>query len=343
MFRQLRHRQTKGAANSRVGANITAPHLDSTPQRMHIVEQHTSPELAVPKAARVLQQLSGVPTFEDAYATRHPFGAYNVSLTSIARRLLAVVEALDQVQRQAQLLVVAKSLQDEPLLEAMDHLLDALMEHMGVCNGILRAFFAPADDKKFKKSLSAFKASVEPYRKHIGTIDNYIKHNQGKLRSIHFRWPTGISCGYFVEGPLASGVLGPVAVVHPGENTAFSFSRDLAYHLCSVFAVGAQLAHALHCIDRRLVVQPPLTTVEVRDSDWSKAIRLTAALPAIYFPDEVSKPIPRIQVSASKVLIEYPALRFKVSGPPLGSQISLTFGGDGVTKSFKMPYFHEGA
>ena len=30
MFRQLRHRQTKGAANSRVGANITAPHLDST-------------------------------------------------------------------------------------------------------------------------------------------------------------------------------------------------------------------------------------------------------------------------------------------------------------------------
>ena len=31
MFRQLRHRQTKGAANSRVGANITAPHLDSTP------------------------------------------------------------------------------------------------------------------------------------------------------------------------------------------------------------------------------------------------------------------------------------------------------------------------
>ena len=36
MFRQLRHRQTKGAANSRVGANITAPHLDST-VRIHTV------------------------------------------------------------------------------------------------------------------------------------------------------------------------------------------------------------------------------------------------------------------------------------------------------------------
>ena len=35
MFRQLRHRQTKGAANSRVGANITAPHLDSTVMKTH--------------------------------------------------------------------------------------------------------------------------------------------------------------------------------------------------------------------------------------------------------------------------------------------------------------------
>ena len=37
MFRQLRHRQTKGAANSRVGANITAPHLDSTPSAMPLL------------------------------------------------------------------------------------------------------------------------------------------------------------------------------------------------------------------------------------------------------------------------------------------------------------------
>jgi hypothetical protein len=65
-------------------------------------------------------------------------------------------------------------------------------------------------------------------------------------------------------------------------------------------------------------------------------------LPASYFPDEVSKPVPRIQVTASKVLIEYPASRFKASGPPPGSEISLIFGGDGATRSFKMPYFHEG-
>lgn len=308
---------------------------------MRIFEQHTSPEAAVPKAARLLQQLNGVPTFESAYGARHPFGAYNVSLTGIARRLIAVVEALDHVQQQAQFLAGAKSIQNEQLLEAMDHLLDALMEHMDVCNGILRTFFAPADDKKFKIALSAFKASVEPYRKHIGTIDNYIKHNQGMLRSVHFRWPTGISFGYFVEGPVANGVLGPVALVHPGENTAFSFNRDLAYHLCNVFAVGAQLAHALHSVDRRLVVQTPLKIVDGRESDWTRALRLTAALPAIYFPDEISKPIPRIHVSARKVFIEYPALRFKVSGPPAGSQISLAFEGDGVTRSFKMPYFHE--
>ena len=308
---------------------------------MQILEQYPSPELAMPKAARVLQDLHGVSTFEDSYSARHPFAAYNISLTSIARRLIAAVEALAEVQRQSLHAVQGKAVPDEPLLEATDHLLDSLMEHMDVCNGILRSFYAPSDEKKLKKVLAMFKASVEPYRKHIGTIDNYIKHSQGKLRSVRFQWATGGCFGYFVEGPVASGVLGPVAVVHPGENTAFSFNRDIPYHVCSVFAVGARLASALHGVDRRLVVLPPAKSIEVRDSDWSKAIRVTAALPAIFFPDELLKGVPKLHVSENKVLVEYPAARPKISGPPHQSQISLSFGGDGVTKSFKMPYFNE--
>lgn len=308
---------------------------------MQILEQYPSPESAVPKAARVLQDLHGVPTFEDSYAARHPFAAYNISLTAIARRLVAVVESLTELQKQSQFAVEGKSVPDERLLEATDHLLDSLMEHMDVCNGILRSFYAPADEKKFKNALAAFKASVEPYRKHIGTIDNYIKHSQGKLRSICFQWTAGNCFGYFVEGPVASGVLGPVGIVHPGENSAFSFNRDIPYHVCNVFAVGARLANAIHAVDRRLVVLPPVKSVEVRDSDWSKAIRAVAALPAVFFPDELLKGMPKVHLAENKVLIEYPAARTRTVGPPHQSQISLSFGGDGVTRSFKMPYFNE--
>lgn len=295
----------------------------------------------MPKAARVLQDLHGVPTFEDSYAARHPFAAYNISLTAIARRVISVVEYLAEVQREPRVADHGRSQSDEQLLEATDHLLDSLMEHMDVCNGILRSFYPPAEDTKFKKALTAFKVAVEPYRKHIGTIDNYIKHSQGRLRLIRFQWATGSCVGYFVEGPVAAGVLGPVGVVHPEKNSAFSFNRDIPFHVCNVFAVGARLASALHEVDRRLVVLPLAKSVEGRDSDWSKAIRATASLPSIFFPDELQKKAPKVHVTENKVLIEYPAAHPRLIGPPNKSQISLNWGGDGVTKSFRLPYFNE--
>jgi hypothetical protein len=160
--------------------------LNALSQLMNIIEQYSPSELPLPKAVRVLQNLDSVPTFEAAYAARHPLAAYNISLTGIARRLIAVVDALDNIQQESRLLVSNESLPDGPLLEATDHLLDSLMEHMDVCNGIIRSFFAPADERNFKKALTTFKASVEPYRKHIGAIVNYMKHSQGTLRSVRF-------------------------------------------------------------------------------------------------------------------------------------------------------------
>jgi hypothetical protein len=140
---------------------------------------------------------------------------------------------------------------------------------------------------------------------------------------------------------VVSGGLGPVAAVHPGENSAFSYNRDIAFHLCSVFAIGARLANSLYGVDRRLVASQSPKVVGVRDSDWSRAILKTSELPSEFFPDEVSKPVPKVQTVAGKVFIEYPAGRHRISGPPPGSEVRLHFGGDGVTRSFKLPYFGE--
>lgn len=213
------------------------------------------------------------------------------------------------------------------------------MEHLDVCGGIIRSFFPATNEKQFKKRLTAFKTAVEPYRKHIGNVDNYIKHSQGKLRSIRFSWATGMCFGYFVEGPVANGVLGPLACIHPGSNSAFSYNRDLKFHICSVLAVGANLAHSLHEIDRQLTLVPTPNSNESRDSAWVDAIQAAADLPNIFFPDELTKPIPNVKVTGERVLIEFAAQKTKVFRPPSPCKISLTYGGDGVSRSFKMPYF----
>lgn len=308
---------------------------------MQIREEHSSFDSAIPKVARVLQDLRGVPTYESEYGARHPFAAYNISLAAIGQRFTAVVGSLKQLEHQFRAEPTTKEESDFALLEATDHLLDSLMEHMDVCGGILRSFFPQADENNFKKQLASYKSSVEPYRKHIGCIDNYIKHSQGKLRSIRFSWSTGMCFGYFVEGPIASGVLGPVDCVHPGSNAAFSFNRDLKLHICNVFAVGAQLARALHIVDRRLVPVPTSKTIAGRDSAWGKAVQAVSELPDVFFPDEVVKPIPLVSSSGNRLLIEYAAQRHKITQPPSPCRVNLTFGGDGVTRSFQMPYFKE--
>lgn len=320
-----------------VKSNVDA--LETLLKKMQIREEHSSIASALPKAARVLQDLRGVVTYEADYSARHPFAAYNISLESIGQRFTSVITCLNQLEYQFQMSPSSTQASDLALLEATDHLLDSLMEHMDVCGGIIRNFCPASAETQFKKQLASFKTAVNPYRKHIACVDNYIKHNQGKLRSIRFSWASGMCFGYFVEGPIAEGGLGPVECIHPGSNSAFSFNRDLKFHICSVFAIGAELAHSLHEIDKRLTPLPIAKSNDGRDSAWGKAVQAAAKLPNVFFPDEILKPVPVVKISNDKVLIDFAAHRPKISQPPSPCKIGLTFGGDGVTRTFKMPYF----
>jgi hypothetical protein len=306
---------------------------------MRISERFQKIEDAVPKAARALQKLDGIAIFHESYGVRHPFAAYNVSLAHVARRLLTTLETLAKTQREMTFLDVKSSDWELPLLDATDHMLDALMEHMDDCGGIIRSFFPSPYEKKFKTIFSDFKRSVEPYRRHIGAVVNYIKHNQGRLRSVTFSWGGHSSLGYFVEGPTSEGGLGPVAAIHPTESTAFSFYRDIPFHICSIYAVGARLATALHAVDRRIIAADSHKGIETRDTNLVKVLRLAGALPHIYFDDEVLKDVPCIRVREEGVSIDFPAAKIRPLTPPAEAQISISFRGDGVTRTFKMPYF----
>lgn len=290
---------------------------------------------AVPKAARALSNLDGITTYQEVYGVRHPLAAYNTSLAHVSRRILKTLDALVAARAAPPSSDTNQRGWEEALLEATDHMLDSLMEHLDDCGDIIRSFFPNAESKQYRTVFGEYKRSVEPYRKHIGNVVNYIKHNQGRLRLINVTWPADRCFGYFVEGPDDKGALGPAPSIHKPSNTAFSYNRDIPFHLCNVFSVGARLASALRSIDKRIVSsQPGMASPE---TDLAKALRGASALPRIYFVDEIKKDVPLIRLHGDGLAIEYPSVK-KARSPPNGSRISGSFEGDGFTRTFRLPY-----
>lgn len=307
---------------------------------MKISQQIFDIRTATPRAALVLENMGDVTTYHEEYGARHPLGSYNVSLSHVSSRILAVLDVLEETQRQLKFDHSGNATWEIPLLEATDHMLDALLEHLDDCGGIIRSFFPASNDKRFKKVHSDFKRGVRPYRDHIGKIVNYIKHNQGRLRGISFRWANDSALGYYVEGPVTGGGLGPVAIVHPSENTAFSYNRDMRYHVCSIYAVSANLATALHSADSRLIAPTRKKDASgEKQSDMAKILSRVASMPLVFFEDELRKGVPIVDERKDRYELEYPARKRKPQSPPGGAQVRIAYRGDGVTKSFRMPYY----
>ena len=137
---------------------------------------------------------------------------------------------------------------------------------------------------------------VRAYRTDIGTLVNRIKHNQGRLRFLSARMhhkPDLWWSGYFVEGALATGV-GPDATIHSARSGAFSFNRDLRYHLCELLFTSDALAQAVRGLTSGASSQGESgagTKVLV------SLIEAVAALTETYFPDEYEKPRPVLELT----------------------------------------------
>lgn len=305
---------------------------------MKITERFESSEYPAPVAVRSLSEIKSIPVYHEGHGRRHPLAAYNVSLSAVAKRFLSVLTLLTEIEQQ-RTFNIDNSGWEVPLLEATDHLLDSLMEHVDDCGGILTSFFPTSDSRVFRDAKRVFDKHVRQYRSHIGRIDNFIKHSQGRLRAVSFSWDSGCVLGYFVEGPIGGGVLGPSPGIHEGSNTAFSFNRDLAFHVCNVHAVSNCLVNVLHTVDKRVTASAPLDRSAVRDHDWLRVLEGVARRPKVYFPDEMRKPVPFVGTDGGQVVIEYPSVGREILQPPNDNiELKVTYIGDGVTKSFQVPY-----
>ena len=241
-----------------------------------------------PEAVEILSCEFTAPLYYLDYQLRHPFGIYNVSLNQVISSFEGLIESLSSAKQHD---LNSKKLDrkwDEELLQNLEKLLYSLMEHMDDCENIIQCFF-PHGTKIFRESsVKTYHSVVDSYRTHIGKVVNHLKHRQGRLRSFGMLVDNIPHLGYFVEGISEDGSLGPAPHIHSNGTTAFSYARDIRFHLYNLYYVSVKLSEAIEAISspdkNKTVFQ-----LENKNTGLGKIIKSIAELPTIIFIDELQK------------------------------------------------------
>ena len=310
-------------------------------------ELTTKDGLLKPKSALVLANLGDVALHNMERGLRHPLGIYNFTFDEFVSKSHTLLDTLEEANDKLPHINRNEKKWDEKILDATDHVLDAIMQHLDSFKSIIFCFYHDCNSKEAKKINRSLQKEIREYRDHVAKIVNLIKHKQRKLSAILFHGPGIFDLGYYVEGVLEDGVIGPDPEVHPGSNVAISFNRDMPFHLCNIYYCSTVLANYIH----KICGATPISSSEEPkpEDNLAKLVKRVAALPMQFFPDEIGKPVPLVRVipirntSHFKATLEMPSRRIKARTIPRTCQIQVSFKGDGISRSFKMPYFGEDA
>lgn len=282
------------------------------------------PAAAILEATR--ESVQGLPN----EGIRHPLGTYNLSVGTAIAAAAQVLHKLEKVLPLAGESAAERVLNADGLRHATRQFLLANGEHIDACEKILKCYFATEKNGKYAKAKRDLRSNLSWYGRHVMTQANHLKHRHSQVRSLCLYTDQIAVPGYFIEGSISCETVGPDPIVH-GANTAFSYSRQLRIFLCGLFYVSRTLCTIL-------------SNGKVHNSSAKSGtpgledlIERIALFPDIMFPDEYGQPYPEIRCSQHKLLIRYNKVRPRKV--PYGLvQFKAGLGGDGVTRSFQVPY-----
>jgi len=304
-----------------------------------------------PSAFNAIESIPDAFMFHAEHGMRHPKSAYGTSLRLISAQWLKALDDLDHLRSE----YLWKGVTDHmPVaIATYAQLLHRINEHHDACYSVLRSL-CPASSAKATQidtqfldraklaGWKQFRDATRSYREdHIGLIVNTLKHKQGELCPIYFESSVEFRPGYFLRDVLPGGVMGPSRQLHSGGNTAFSFARDILMHLWWLYRIGdllsTAIATALRARHAYTLAVTPQTTGE---SNLGVVLERCAKIRPEFFPDELSKPYPRIvfQSAPPAVTFEFPTTARGIRlGPELRVVTQFTI--DGAHPTEKMPYF----
>jgi hypothetical protein len=302
---------------------------------MHINISHDLKYPLELKTAMILRPYKETIFYNSNYGLRHPLAIYNISIDAVIENLGNLLSCLEQFQNERLARELSDNKLNRDLIVSTDQYLDSMMEHLDDCFSIIRTMFHDGEDKKYKKACQNFKEAIKGFRDHIAKQVNKIKHSQARIRLITFYNDTISLPGYYIEGVLEDGKVGPHPDIHPKSNTAFSYNREVRYSICGLLFVSEIL---LNNIKQAL----PDRVGKVQKSDnhkFGNIVDKVSRLPFMFFPDEYKKPVPLILKTSNQRIIRYPSLISRPKKLPTPLRIKTEFQVDGVSKAYVLPYF----
>jgi hypothetical protein len=262
-----------------------------------------------PPAVDYLSEIPLQHIFYREQQLRHPASLYSVSLEKLTKAFLDVADGY--IRDTARFSLGSDGFDLTVLLQAQEHLLRCVQEHLDDCYLVLKTLVDPASTKA--RSIAADEyviASRLPGAKSFtqATVDfktslniaTKLKHNQGRLREVGDYRGDGVYLGYYLEEPNKQGALAPSVEIHPNGG-AFSFAADLKWRFFLVYSLSENLLKAveraltgLHGVSLRRASSPQ------HDAEWNQLTKTIAKLPRAIFQKEMNANVATVQLSADE-------------------------------------------
>ena len=205
-----------------------------------------------------------------------------------------------------------------------------------------------AVDEPTKGIINDYQTQLSVYRNRLAAIVNKVKHNHARYCHVEATTVFGKIRGYYSEGVSIEGVIIPDLEIHPDandEHTAISYNKDIKNYLADFYIISNlmkntfwKLVNHLHAIK--------LTNSSCIFEQDDRIIQLcekVAAIPNRFFPDEYHTAPAQISINREKEILEIhkPAHKsFSKKFPQITNyKFKTSFSGDGVTRSWALPYF----
>lgn len=240
--------------------------------------------------------------------------------------------------------------ENKKVLDSQEELLGSLLGFAEDSFHILQCFY-PADTvAKNVESVQEWLeyADKHLYREYVEKIDSYlgnlapivhaIRDNNAPLKQARLRSEHGYIDGYYLEGVDNKGIMGPDRKIHKlfrNTDTAFSYNRELKYHLVNLIFITHHIKTAIGKILHKKHIE--ITNNEDGAGESEKLFHIAEQiekLPYLFYPDEVYKQIPEVKVTDDAVTFILPSNDAK----PLIYIRSEIRSGIGEDRQIRLPY-----
>jgi len=293
------------------------------------------------KLIKILAEIDSSFLYFNQHGLRHPLGIFNISKAQFLRNLENILEEIEKGVPD-NLSVLHRTLV-ESYIASFEDFYSILLCFFDISeiNG-KKKFIHDKLKKVIPGEIERLNDNLKPLRSKYALINNAVKHNHARYNILKMKSIYGTVYGYFIDS-IENEVVMPNKEIHPvyqNTDTGISYHYDLkriiTYWLKAVeyFTNEVEILIANKKIN---IIQAELPEDKSNLIDIVKRI---GKLKEYYFIDEYQVGVAKFRFSDDLVKIVYPASKKygKNLFFPQHYQMTLSTNGDGVTRTWSIPY-----